>query len=137
MLDTDLYEELLASGKSYKDVKMQFKNIFFNDDVKVDPQYFYAVIINKPDPKTEINDLIEDNLSEGFFGFISIINVAYNELKNVRITFLHNDENIAKKYNIKEGAPTFILFKNGKEIKRFDGLYTKISDLISAYNENM
>ncbi len=136
ILDTDEYEEMMAKGSSYLDVKKRFSNVFFLDDRTVDPSYFFAVFIGGPFNEPEYPDFIEDNLDEVWPEFALIINILYNSVKNVRISFLQHDSDFIQKYNIKSQAPTFILFKNGKEIKRFDSEYTKISDLIIAYNEN-
>ena len=59
-------------------------------------------------------------------GFCSKQNAVLNEMDNITIYKINADEapSIVRKYGI-HSFPSFIIFKNGKDIHQFSGLHNK------------
>ena len=116
--------------KQYLDVCTKYSDVLFNGKIS---GYKYVLFVSPSDDRSQF---VSDNISKGQY---SIFNNMIDELvKNtipVVIAHISAVPEYREMYNIKNDVPTFILFKDGKEIKRFDSKYTKISELISSFNE--
>jgi hypothetical protein len=124
----------IKSVDEYNQICKKYDFLF--DDTFTNYEYSY-IIFFPPKTHDPENKYYNDTLWDYWIQDVMGNTLVYLDIP-LRGAYLSARPDYIEKFNIKEKEiPTFILFKNGKEIKRFEGLYTKISDLISAYNENM
>lgn len=96
---------------------------------------------------TELNENnFSENVSKGlklvFFhavwcGYCAKQRIELNEMKNITIYGVNGDENpsLLRKYGV-HSFPTFIIFKDGHDVRQFSGLHNKF-DLMNVLTEYM
>lgn len=122
-----------SDENSKKEFIKKFSNVFF--DSENNKQLQLVVFLSPCSETRKISSPINDNLedSERFSVHIKIIKLLTNIVK-LKLAYLSLFNEYRDIYNIKTDIPTYIIFKNGKEVARFESEYTTVSEIVNKYN---